>query len=157
MICHNCRQRAICKIYNILENNAAMIQYDISECKYSVVGSHIIEVPDNTASAASNLAAVLAEDKPDNAHIALYESSESEVGEAFEQLVAPSDPPIVPDENCPKKKCSSCGKMVPEILMTETLDGREICEECFDKEDDRELLARQEMKNARRSRGEWTC
>lgn len=34
-----------------------------------------------------------------------------------------------------KIQCSCCKKLIPEIDIIETLDGKHLCEECFEKED----------------------
>lgn len=130
-----------------------MISCKIKECKYSISAEQNMPIKKTNTNTRRNKKTVVAAVPVESP--ATTAEKENSIADAFAELVSPSDPPVIPDQDAPKKKCESCGKMVPEVLMTETFDGRTICEECFDKEDNRELLQQQQKKFARRSEGKW--
>lgn len=110
-VCESCELRAICSIYRMLSDQSKMISYTITECRYR---------PD-----------------PDGNKIdtrtrkAVPTSETSELSKAFDDLIKPEDPPVVPSDDEPKVACTFCGKLVPESMITETLSHERLCPECY--------------------------
>lgn len=111
-ICESCELRAICSIYRMLSSQSKMISYTITNCRYR---------PDPDGNKIDTRTGEVAP-----------ASEASELSKAFDDLIKPEDPPVVPSDDEPKVACTRCGKLIPESMITETFGHENLCPECYD-------------------------
>lgn len=116
MKCNTCKQQPICKIYDYLNQYSFAISLEINRCTFYQENSRSISNSDNISiEKVSSL-----KDKVNNM---LYSEDTSSNSNNKETLSSTN-----------KIKCDSCHRYFQEYDITETLSGRKLCPDCYEKD-----------------------
>lgn len=114
MKCNTCKQQLICKIYEYLNQYSFAISLEINRCTFYQENNK--DISNNDVSSMKKASSL-----EDKVNTMLY--SEDKPSTNTEAITSTN-----------KVKCDSCHRYFYEYDITETLNGRKLCPDCYEKD-----------------------